>query len=77
MKKQRAILSLGACRKLLPIVSAGKYIAILCAIFFQQDTTPVPLVICASAAMLFICLDTVLKRYIFFRHSLMCGRRVK
>jgi rubrerythrin len=61
MKKQKAFLSLGACRKLLPIVSAGKYIAILCAIFFQQDTTPVPLVICASAAMLFICLDTVLK----------------
>lgn len=61
MKKQRAILPLGACRKLLPIASAGKYIAILCAIFFQRDDTPVPLVICASAAMLFICLDTVLK----------------
>lgn len=61
MKKRRAILSLGTCRRVLPVVSTGKYVAILCAIFFQQDSTLVPLVMCVSAAMLFICLDTVLK----------------
>lgn len=67
-------LSLSACKKLLPVVSAGKYIAILCAVFFQQDGTFVPLVICASIALLLICLDTALK--LSFWKCPHCGKQL-
>lgn len=61
MKNQQPLLSLSVCKRLLPVVGAGKYIAIFCAILFQQDSTLVPLVICASAAIFLICLDSILK----------------
>ena len=58
---ERKVLSLYACRKLMPVVNVLKYVFILAAIFFQQASTITLLVIFASLAVLTISLDTFLK----------------
>lgn len=58
---EKKVLSLYACRKLMPVTNALKYVFILGALFFQQASTITMLVIFASLAVLTISLDTFLK----------------
>lgn len=58
---EKKVLSLSACRKLLPIISTGKYIFFLAALFFQQEDTMAIFVVCVSLTLMFIAADSFLK----------------
>lgn len=71
---KRKVLSLHACRKLLPIMGAAKYICILATIFFQQEDTVACMVVFASLTIIALCLDSFLKISAWkCRH---CGERL-
>ena len=62
MKTQkRTNLSLYACRKLIPIINAGKIISFLAALFFQQDGMLPLFVTCVFLVIMFLTTDTYLK----------------
>ena len=58
---EKKVLSLYACRKLMPVTNALKYVFILGALFFQQASTIPMRVSFAAFAVLPISLDSLLK----------------
>ena len=59
--RERKTVSLYACRNLLPIVSTGKVVTFVAAIFFQQESTLVLFMTCVCLTLLLLTTDTYLK----------------